>query len=90
MLRSVIASRSDLRIDLSASKLVKSFYTTLDEISGRVIFSPNTPVEVDDVVIDFVGCAKTWIEPTTPGAPRMTAYSQVYIAQLTISKSIVP
>jgi hypothetical protein len=77
MLRS-FGARSKLRIDLSCDKLTKPFYTTLDEISGRVIFAPQPPVEVKDVVIDFLGHAKTWIDPPVPGTPRRTAYGQVH------------
>jgi hypothetical protein len=76
MLRS--STRSELRIDLSSSRLTKPFYTTLDEISGRVIFAPQSPVEVNDIVIDFVGRAKTWMDPPTPGTPRKAAFSQVH------------
>lgn len=70
MLRS---SRSDLRIDLSASKLTKPFYTTLDEITGRIIYAPTSPVTISDVTIDFVGIARTWVDPSTPGSPRKRA-----------------
>lgn len=74
MLRS---SRSDLRIDMSISKLTKPFYTTLDEIAGRLIFNPQLTVEVDDVLIDFLGFAKTWIDPATPGSARKKGVCQV-------------
>jgi hypothetical protein len=68
---------STLRIDLSSSKLDKPFYTTLDNISGRVVFAPHTPVEVHDVLIDFVGTAATWMDPSTPGTPRKKAIFEV-------------
>jgi hypothetical protein len=77
-MRSSFSAPSELRIDLSCDKLTKPFYTTLDEISGRVIFAPQSPVEVKDVVIDFLGHAKTWIDPPIPGTPRWAAYGQVY------------
>ena len=67
------SSRSDLRIDLSASKLTKPFYTTLDKIAGRIIYAPASPVTVSDVTIDFLGIARTWVDPTTPGTPRTKA-----------------
>ena len=63
-------SQSDLRIDLSVDKLTKSFYSTLDKISGRVVYAPQLPVAVNDVIIDFLGLATTWVDPLTPGAPR--------------------
>jgi len=72
------SSRSDLRIDLSASKLTKPFYTTLDDIAGRVIYAPPSPITVSDVIIDFVGIARTWVDPTTPGSPRKKANGLVY------------
>ena len=62
--------RSDLRIDISISKLTKPFYTTLDEIAGRVIFAPQSPVQVHDVLIDFLGFARTWVDPSIPGTAR--------------------
>ncbi len=67
----------ELRIDLSVDKLTKPYYTTLDEISGRVIFAPQLPVTVDDVIIDFLGCATTWVDPLTPGTPRRKEILQV-------------
>jgi uncharacterized protein (DUF2342 family) len=67
------SSRSDLRIDLSASKLTKPFYTTLDDVAGRIIYAPPSPVTVSDVIIDFVGIARTWVDPATPGSPRKRA-----------------
>jgi hypothetical protein len=72
------SSRSDLRIDLSVSKLTKPFYTTLDEIAGRIIYAPASPVTVSDVIIDFVGIARTWVDPTTPGTPRTKANGLVH------------
>jgi hypothetical protein len=65
--------RSHLRIDLSASKLTKPFYTTLDEIAGRIVYAPPSPVTVSDVIIDFVGIARTWVDPAMPGSPRKKA-----------------
>jgi len=67
------SSRSNLRIDLSVSKLTKPFYTTLDEIAGRIIYAPPSPVTVSDVTIDFVGIARTWVDPAMPGSPRKKA-----------------
>lgn len=72
------SSRSDLRIDLSASKLTKPFYTTLDDIVGRIIYAPPSPVTVSDMIIDFVGIARTWVDPLTPGSPRKKANGLVY------------
>jgi hypothetical protein len=63
----------DLHIDMSISKSTKPFYTTLDEIAGRLVFAPQSPVEVHDVVIDFLGVAKTWVDPATPGSTRKKA-----------------
>jgi hypothetical protein len=79
MLRS---SRNDLRIDLSVTKLAKPFYTTLDEIAGRIIYAPESPAIVADVVIDFVGVARTWLDPATPGAPRKMATGLVLLPSL--------
>lgn len=76
MLRS---TRSDLRIDISISKLTNRFYTTLDEIAGRLIFAPRSLVDVHDILVDFVGIAKTWVEPATPGSARRIATCQVSI-----------
>ena len=72
----MLRSRADLRIDLSSSKLTKPYYTTLDRISGRVIFAPQSPVQVKDVIIDFLGLAKTWVDPAMPGTPRKRASVQ--------------
>jgi hypothetical protein len=69
--------QSELRIDLSVDKLNKPYYTTLDQISGRVIFAPKLPVAVSDVIIDFLGCATTWVDPLTPGTPRRKEILQV-------------
>lgn len=69
--------RSDLRIDLSCSRLIKPFYTTLDEICGHIIYAPQTAVSVHDIVIDFLGLAKTWVDPATPGSMRRRATAQV-------------
>jgi hypothetical protein len=79
MLRSTMlsSSQSELRIDLSCSKLQKPYYTTLDEISGRVIYTPQSPTLVKDILIDFLGIAKTWVDPTIPGSPRRQANCQV-------------
>ena len=81
MLRSGVSGlrSTELRIDLSSSKIDKPYYTTLDEISGRVVFAPRTPVVVNDVFIDFIGSAKTWVDPPTPGASRMKSVNQVLI-----------
>jgi len=73
----MLRSRGELRIDLSASKLRKPYYTTLDEISGRVIFAPQSLVLVKDVIIDFLGFAKTWVDPAMPGTPRKKAIAPV-------------
>jgi hypothetical protein len=59
-----------LRIDLSASQSNRTFFTTLDEICGRIIFAPQSPIPVHDVVIDFFGIVDTWIDPVTPGSTR--------------------
>jgi hypothetical protein len=79
MLRSTMlgSSRLDLRIDISSSNLQKPYYTTLDEISGRVIFAPQSPTLVKDILIDFLGIAKTWVDPSIPGSPRRQANCQV-------------
>src|SRR5579871_5443023 len=73
----MLRSRAELRIDLAASKITKPYYTTLDEISGRVIFAPQSPVLVKDVIIDFLGLSKTWVDPAVPGTPRKRACCQV-------------
>ena len=80
MLRSAAAGlrSTELRIDLSSSRIEKPFYTTLDTISGRVVFSPRTPVVVNDIVIDFLGSAKTWVDPITPGVDRKKVVNQVF------------
>lgn len=84
------SSRSDLRIDMSISKLTKPFYTTLDEITGRLIFTPQSPVEVHDILIDFLGFAITWIDPATPGSARKKAACQVQIENIPYAdKSLV-
>jgi hypothetical protein len=77
MLHGTLSSRSDVRVDLSVSKLTKPFYTTLDDVSGRVVYAPNSSVDVRDVIIDFLGTAKTWVDPSTPGVPRKRAVGQV-------------
>ena len=61
---------SELRIDISASNLEKPVFTTLEKITGRVIFAPAVPVKVNEVVIDFIGRATTWADPMSPGMPR--------------------
>jgi hypothetical protein len=61
---------SELRIDLSVSSLDKPVFTTLDNIAGRVIFTPTKPVTVNEVSIDFVGRATTWVDPVIPNTPR--------------------
>ena len=70
-------SSKDLRIDLSVNKLTKSFYATLDDIAGRIIYSPQSTVEVHDVTIDFLGVTKTWVDPLSPGATRGRASKEV-------------
>jgi hypothetical protein len=67
----------ELRIDLSVDKLTKPYYSTLDQISGRVVFAPQLPVAVNDVIIDFLGLATTWVDPLTPGTPRRKEVLQV-------------
>ena len=71
------SSPSELRIDLSVDKLTKPYYSTLDQISGRVIFAPQLPVAVNDVIIDFLGYSTTWIDALTPGTPRRKEVLQV-------------
>ena len=61
---------SGLRIDLSVSSLEKPVFTTLDNIAGHVIFAPAKPVTVNEMSIDFVGRATTWVDPLIPNTPR--------------------
>src|SRR5271155_2890006 len=61
---------SELRIDLSVSGLDKPVFTTLDNIAGRVIFSPAKPVTANEISIDLVGRATTWVDPLIPNTPR--------------------
>jgi hypothetical protein len=78
----MLRSRGELRIELSANKATKPYFTTLDEISGRVIFAPQSSFVVKDVIIDFLGLARTWCDPAMPGTPRKKAISQVNILSL--------
>lgn len=71
----------ELRIDISSSELEKVVFTTLDKIFGRIVFSPTKPTMVDDVLIEFLGHANTWIEPRTPGKPRQTNCDEVLVLQ---------
>src|SRR5579859_7039874 len=73
------SSQSELRIDLSVDKLTKPYYSTLDHISGRVIFAPQIPLAVNDVIIDFLEFSTTWLDPLTPGSPRRKEVLQVYL-----------
>ena len=77
MLSSSSGPTSELRIDLSASQLDRPFYTTLEEICGRIIFAPQSPIPVDDVVVDFLGIVDTWVDPLSPGALRKRISSVV-------------
>lgn len=61
---------TELRIDISSNNLEKVVFTTLDIIAGRVVFAPVTPIDVEDILVDFVGHASTWLDPVTPGIPR--------------------
>lgn len=64
------SSVSELRIDISVSVLGKPVFTTLENVTGRVIFAPAVPVKVNEVVIDFIGRATTWVDPVSPGTSR--------------------
>jgi hypothetical protein len=74
----MVLLRKELRVELGNGE--RPYYSTLDEISGRVVFAPLGKVEVTDVVIDFVGVAKTWIDPTNPGVLPRKASLQVHIS----------
>jgi hypothetical protein len=71
----------ELRIDISSSELEKVVFTTLDKIFGRIVFSPAKPTIVEDVLIEFLGQANTWIEPRTLGKPRRTSCDEVLVFQ---------
>ena len=72
-----VESLPQLRIDISSSELEKVVFTTLDKIFGRIVFSPTKPTIVNDVLIEFLGQANSWIESRTPGNPRRTSCDEV-------------
>lgn len=83
------SAHSDLRIDLSSSRLGRPFYTTLDKITGRLIYAPQSPMDVHDIVVDFLGISKTWIDPSIPGSARKKAFTQVLIPNPILSANLL-
>jgi hypothetical protein len=46
-------------------------------------------VVVHDIIVDFLGIAKTWIDPAIPGSTRKRAFNQVIIPKFILSAEIL-